>query len=704
MKARNLFLAAGLLAAAPLTLTSNLTAAPKASTELALSATGNKLENQYGKLLKDIHAELERTLPKVDEQKRSALQKARDAVKTAEAEEAKAAESMGKIQGAKALVEHAKGKWIGGAEKGIAQAEAASKKATNDAEREVAKKDLAKWQANKEDGIKELKIREETLSKAQIDEPKFTKAHEAAKAALTLARNHELKAANELLGNAASFLSSDKLDAKLTKGSLLAEATPSGIAAFAQQSTEHEALVAKLLADSALTKQMLEAGGAKFGKYGQAMEIYAAIQKASPKSSEGILQRLALATSLEHAKPIEQANALDQTSAPKTVDPVRRYLHYEKAFLDGELDPVFKNLNTWELRMVVGCDAPDDILAWGREALRNHRPDHIYNSNYGWRYSAAVKSEVPYGSQNVDKDLPSLHKYQNIAMNGGICGRRAFFGRFILQSFGIPTWGVTQKAHAALSHWTPSGWVVNLGAGFEHSWWDKDEAPRSGSDFLLESQARARGSEHLKVQRAQWISRILGEKAFNDRKGEPGGLWSAIAHDQAVAIASTAVKLGPLGQELGEANEPQQKQTAETSKLSAAEQKITVSSDGVITVPAVAYGKTTGNTLPMKSSSGGSQMHSSGGFKTEYAVDAPSAGKYLLTVQVTTLQQGQKFLIAANDPKAPIEIAVPFTLGKWQQTPPAEVTLTRGSNTLHFALQDESRGVTIKELVFTPIQ
>ena len=80
--------------------------------------------------------------------------------------------------------------------------------------------------------------------------------------------------------------------------------------------------------------------------------------------------------------------------------------------------------------------------------------------------SAAVRTEVPYGSQNVKNDLPSLQNYQNIIMNGGVCGRRAFFGRFILRCFGIPTWGVTQKAHAALSHWTPKGWVVNLGAGF----------------------------------------------------------------------------------------------------------------------------------------------------------------------------------------------------------------------------------------------
>ena len=64
---------------------------------------------------------------------------------------------------------------------------------------------------------------------------------------------------------------------------------------------------------------------------------------------------------------------------------MKRYLHYEKAFLAGELDPAFKNLTAWEYRMVVDCDEPDEMLAWGREMLRNYRPDHTTNPNYGWR-------------------------------------------------------------------------------------------------------------------------------------------------------------------------------------------------------------------------------------------------------------------------------------------------------------------------------
>jgi hypothetical protein len=404
--------------------------------------------------------------------------------------------------------------------------------------------------------------------------------------------------------------------------------------------------------------------------------------------------------------PVSQSNPPSETTAPATVDPVKRYLHYEKAYQEGELDAAFKNFSVWEYRMVVDCDAPDHILAWGREMLRNYRPDHIYNPDYGWRYSATVRTEVPYGSQNVKDDLPSLQQYQNIVKDGGVCGRRAFFGRFILQSFGIPVWGVTQHKHAALSHWTPKGWVVNLGAGFPNSWWDRDEVPRSGSDFLLETQARAHAQDYLKVLRAQWISLILGEQAYNDRKGVAGGFWSSLAHYQAQAIATStkAVDLGPLGQELGEANESKENEKLEQAKATEADRKIVIGKDGVITIQAGGLSKSSGRFASMKSFLGGLQVHATGGFKAEYAVDAPRAGKYALSVRVATVQEGQKFLLTAKDAQAPVEIAVPYTLGKWQQTKPVEISMGNGRNELHIALQDGSRGVAIKDFTLTPVR
>ncbi len=675
--------------------TTTLTAKPKApASQFVLTAAGNQLQAKYSAQLAELKAEITKALPSVSESKKSALQQATDAAKKAKDEADVANKNLGSIGGGKALIEHAKGKWIGGAEKGIASAKAALAKATTPAERAAAEKDLANWQANKEDGLKALAERQAAYDKAKLDEPKFRKAVEEAQAALAKAQADEVAAVQSMLADLAPVLSGGKLDGKLAKAVILTHATPQGLAEFAQQGATQAALVDQLLADDKMMLEMLANGGAAFGKYGQAMEIYTAIQKASPNARSGNLQRLAMGTSLEHAKPIGQTNPADKPGA-EFIDPVKRYQHYEKAFLAGELDSAFKNLTAWEYRHVVNSEAPDEILAWGREMLRTYRPDHISAPDYGWRYVSSVKTEVPYGSQNVKNDLPSLHQYQNIIMNGGVCGRRAFFGRFILRSFGIPTWGVTQKAHAALSHWTPKGWVVNLGAGFGSSWWDKDEVSLSGTQFLMETQARAHGpEEYLKIQRAQWVGRVLGEPAYNDRKKVAGGFWSSIAHLQERMLASKADTLGPLGQELAEANEAEQK--VKSDAVSASDQQATTK-DGVINIPAVAHTKVSGKSAAMKSYAGGMQLHCLGGFKAQYPVEAPKAGKYLLTARVATVQTGQKFLVSTGAGK-PVEIAVPYTCGMWQHTPPVEITLTEGTNAVDLELVTGSRGVTVKDI------
>ncbi len=138
----------------------------------------------------------------------------------------------------------------------------------------------------------------------QIDAPKkaaFLDTIKDRKSAA--AQDKMIKAVAEL--NLTPVLSDAKLDPKLVKLVVLQTAKPRGLAEFAQQGAEQAALIDKLLGDSELMKQMLVADGAKDHKYGRAMEIYSAIQKASGKAKEGILQRLALAIALEHAVPIK---------------------------------------------------------------------------------------------------------------------------------------------------------------------------------------------------------------------------------------------------------------------------------------------------------------------------------------------------------------------------------------------------------------
>ncbi len=182
------------------------------------------------------------------------------------------------------------------------------------------------------------------------------------------------------------LLTSNKLDAKRVKFVVLLEGTPAGLAEFAQQGKEQERLIEQLLADPELMKQMLVADGAAEGKYGPAMKIYTDIWKASEKAKDGVLQRLALAIAMEHAIPVRE-----------TINPVERYLDFEKAYLDGELDPAFANFDVWELRFVVDGNEPDWARAWGREMLRTYRPDHIHTKSDGGRYSGIVRSNVLYG-------------------------------------------------------------------------------------------------------------------------------------------------------------------------------------------------------------------------------------------------------------------------------------------------------------------
>ena len=534
------------------------------------------------------------------------------------------------------------------------------------------------------------------------DEPKHIQARKAAQTALDDATAAEQKAAKDLLAAVEPFLASDKLDAKLVKCAVLSDATPKALAEFAQQGKERESMVEKLLADTAMMKAMLAAGGAKNGKFGEAMEIYTGIQKASPRAKDGVFQRLALAICLEHAVPVKQDTPKTVANAPAVVDPVKRYLHFEKAHLGGELDPAFKDMSVWELRNVVNGDEPDEMLAWGREMLRNYRPDHVLNPDDGWRYSAAVTTDVKYGSQNVKDDLPELQRYQNIMKNGGVCGRRAFFGRFILRSFGIPTVARPQRGHAALARWTPKGWVINLGAG----WGNRDAKgvmEMTDADFLLETQARKRPAEYEKALRACWAGDALGQPKYVSMKPASAGLWSNLAQFQKMAIVADVkpVQLAAQGTELGEANESAEVRARALVKaeVTEADKKVTVGPNGVITIPAAACG----GAQILGSFGGGHQLFSGSGAIT-CDVEVPGAGNYALTARVATVQDNPQLLLTANDAKEAVEIAVPYTIGMWQQTPPARLTLAKGKNNLRLSRPADSRGLAIKEFTLTPVK
>jgi hypothetical protein len=455
---------------------------------------------------------------------------------------------------------------------------------------------------------------------------------------------------------------------------------------------------------------MLVADGAAGGQYGRAMEIYRDIHKAGAKSSEGVLDRLALAVALEHATPIQQRNAVADTSAPATVDPVKRYLSYEKAFLGGELDPAFEDLTVWDLRMVVDGEEPDSITAWGREMLRNYRPDQVTKPDYRWRYVELVRSDIRYGSQDNQFDQDELHFFQNILKNGGVCGRRAFIGRFILRAFGIPTTARPQKGHAALVHWTPDGWVPCLGAGWGSGWtkgrYNKD------LDFLANTQARAAGDAFMQVKRAQWIGDAMGEpRVFGFVSGDPGFWYGVSLYTQRALIeAAQAKTLDAVGQDIAEANVT--RETIEIAKVTLTDEDKRIHTDakGAIIIPAAATSKPTtssGGIIFMDSVLGGKQLHYSrngGNAVFEYTFEAPAGGKYALTGQVVTPSWQQRLAVKANGDDA-AKIELPHTVGMWDKTAPVTIELKQGTNVLSFSRETDGqeKGFSIKDFTLTPL-
>ena len=425
------------------------------------------------------------------------------------------------------------------------------------------------------------------------------------------------------------FLAGNELDTRLAKYFVLHDATPAGLQEFASQGAAQKQMIDALLADDALMLQIAIADGARpvhaketksTARYGHAMEIYHAIQRASPKAGKGIFQRLALAVALEFSEIVDATEEEEEAKPGKVIDPVKRYLHFEKACEAGELDPNFHRLGVWDLRFVVCAPEPDEILGWGREMLRNYRPDRITTENQGWRYANLVNTDVQYGSINVGNDRPELAGMQNILMNGGICGRRAFFARYICRAFGIPATARPSSGHGASARWSPQGWVVVLGPGWGHG----RTLTRYGSDlnFLATTQARARGPEFLKVKRACWIGDVMGEPRILGEHGNKTApaFWNgvALAAQRRIIEDAKAVTLDALGAEFGEANGPSVAEGIMAVAIGPEHSRIIQGADGTITIPAVALTKAKGNAdeeeeavhdvIAMKSFAGGMQV------------------------------------------------------------------------------------------------
>ena len=532
------------------------------------------------------------------------------------------------------------------------------------------------------------------------------------------------------------------LDADLVLCAVLTDATPAGLANFSGAGKAQEALVDSLLGNPILMRDMLVAAGAQHAGqnidsphwYGQAMEIYTQIIKASTvlasplranagpwddrsQTKQAVLHRLAVGTAVEQAVPISYR--FKQTVTPPwgptsdgtttIIDPVARYLYFEKSYLAGELDPAFEVLTAFEMRHVSNTDAVNADLTWMRETTAIYNPSLIAGEDYHWRYVRAVRNDVAYGDP-MCATHPGIcdGHYTQIPAMDGVCGYRAFFGRFSRNANGLPTWGFPQRGHGAMTTWTPGGWEVLLGA----SWPYGHEGPRSGVDFHLEVLARELRTEYQTVLRGQWAARARGEVRAGQRFGDgKGGLWSVLMlYNKKAIVAGAVFKNGtssipvrPIGPsavptKIGAliANWPSPAPTP----------SITTRSDGTINIPAAAYDRslTKGKVIVMNSFDHGDQLMHAGGDLFEpnsstlvYQVPVDAAGTYYLTANHSTWHVDQDLKVSVNGVLGKVNnVPVYFTIGYWNETQALQVELAKGVNTLAFT-RLSTRQLTFKE-------
>jgi hypothetical protein len=539
---------------------------------------------------------------------------------------------------------------------------------------------------------------------------------------------------------------------------VLVQAIPKKLASWcAENCHKNKALLDEFLNNVDVMKAFLQAGGPVHGNYGSALEIYDSLQAEIQKVVAGnnsrgyvspcngycsatLLERLALAIALEHASPI----LIFKTTDEEVVDPIERFWYYVDAHLDGGLDKAFDRLSTWELRFVVDSNATNEDLAWGGQYLRAYRPDEIWTSDEHWRYARAVRTDIGY--RHPDHEF---NNYKDLLSAGGECGARAWFGRFICKAFGIPTWGVRQPGHAAMSRWTSTGWVICLGAGWEVSWWDDTRyagtkngkevngGQRGGLDFYEETRARCGvkdvTSYYKNVILLECLAESFGETIEEDFEKQK--LWRSLAiaqrkmlarpftnqkHAYVYDIESSAENTEPA---------PNPAPSCVGAFLSPAlrcgmdqdDFKIRILMDGSILIPATSFispSKPTGNVMVMNSFWGGTQLHLEHNGEVEYELPSTiKPGAYAMSLLVVNVHRNQKPILVSIDDSLSLnpfkpdcfeiihlprqELCVNYTMGRWEQTNSIDILLSPGGR-LKLSREDPCWGLSVKEILLQP--
>lgn len=403
-----------------------------------------------------------------------------------------------------------------------------------------------------------------------------------------------------------------------------------------------------------------------------ALERWHTLVAGCPAARAGVLLRLGIASALWGGGKTYPGN--------QPVDWLVRFNHFKDAHAAGELLPSFDGLTVSEYGKVINCWGSEADMAWGRRMVRTWRPDLL------------EKDQLPAIVSDVWRRFSPIPfvDFQHVLAGGGKCGPRAFFGAFICQAHGIPAIGVGQPGHAcfgvkaAYPETEPqpgSAWKVHQGRGWEVS--DCGDA-MYGPEFLAEMEKRSRTADFSLVEHLRWLAPALAppERAEAARAAARE-VWRTMAER-------------PLPPAAPPARRPPRPEPAPPPPAPGV---IRVAADAFTDVQHVAVHDSVDGGRQLFFAKNGDSWGDEG--RATFTVDVPAAGTYALSARTAAINQEQTLLVAVGAGQ-PVSLTVPWSRGLWEATPPVEIALERGPQTLTLSRPRPSRGVAVKWLELEP--
>jgi hypothetical protein len=293
-----------------------------------------------------------------------------------------------------------------------------------------------------------------------------------------------------------------------------------------------------------------------------------------------------------------------------------------------------------------------------------------------------------------------------ILSGGGNESINSWFGRFILKSFGLPTWGTKHRRKEGYTRWTPGGWVALNGAEWENCTW----LGKTGKDFKTELEARN------KAPPEEYFKKLATLQCLADvEDGDPSTIPDEekdVLHPERMWRSLSIVSLDLLFQ-----TEPEIKRTFERKgqglvvtkvekylekfENDAPDAEISFQEDeGIIVIPASQHEFADGNLLVIESSTGGKQLNFLADGIADYILpDNIPSKTYMLACEVCTVSAKQTPLsVQIGEEGDKKVIKVPYTIGEWQFSKAIKVDLGPGM-TLKFSRPQGSLGLAVKKFV-----